>query len=108
MDLHSFAWVAGLSFTMGVLALLVFLNPEKSVNLLIVGIIGKDLCLFHVVFLCVQRPSLVLPAVRHLGCPLCGDLLSLLIQLLSPDIGRMNRGDILVGVDRERTNRALI
>src|SRR5438128_790173 len=45
-DLYSFAGVSGLSFTMGILALLVFLNPEKNVNLLTVGIIGKGIYAF--------------------------------------------------------------
>jgi hypothetical protein len=42
-DLASFAFVAGFSFTMGILAFLVFLDPERSRNLLIVGIFGKGI-----------------------------------------------------------------
>ncbi len=40
-DLFSFAAVAGFSFTVGVLALMVFLSPETNAPLLLVGAIGK-------------------------------------------------------------------
>jgi len=39
-DLYSFAFVCGFSFTVGVLAFMVFLAPEKTVALLVVGIVG--------------------------------------------------------------------
>jgi hypothetical protein len=108
-DLHSFAFVAGLSFTMGVLALLVFLNPEKNVSLLIVGIIGKGIyALFTFYFY-------VFAGLHWFYLPFgIWDALYVvvfflfLIQLLSPDLTRLNSGDILVGLDRERTNKALI
>jgi hypothetical protein len=40
-DLHAFALESVLSFTMGVVALLVFLNPARNRDLLKIGIIGK-------------------------------------------------------------------
>ncbi|MDH3231344.1 MAG: hypothetical protein OEN55_16250 [Alphaproteobacteria bacterium] len=43
VDLHYFVWMAGLSFTNGVLALLVFMDPEGSRSLLKVGIVGKGI-----------------------------------------------------------------
>ena len=42
-DLFSFTFVSGFSFTMGVLAFIIFMRPEKSLDLLVVGIIGKGL-----------------------------------------------------------------
>src|SRR5262245_14660144 len=42
-DLHSFAFVCGLSFTIGVLAFLVFLDPRKSTRLIVIAIVGKAL-----------------------------------------------------------------
>ena len=108
-DLHSFAFVAGLSFTMGVLALLVFLDPEKNVNLLIVGIIGKGIYAFFTFYFYVfgdlhwfYLPFGIWDALYVIIFFL------FLIQLLSPDLTALNRGDVFVGLDRERTNKALI
>jgi hypothetical protein len=109
LDLHSFAWVAGLSFTMGVLALLVFLNPERNVNLLIIGIVGKGIYAFFTLYFYVFKDLHWFYLLFGIWDALYVVIFFLfLIQLLAPDLGRLNRGDILVGLDRERTNKALI
>ena len=50
-DLFSFAFVCGFSFTVGVLAFMVFLAPEKTTPLLVVGIVGKAIYAFFTFFL---------------------------------------------------------
>lgn len=42
-DLHYFFWMSGLSFTNGVLAYYVFVNPDRNRDLLKVGIVGKGI-----------------------------------------------------------------
>lgn len=109
LDVYSFLFVAGFSFTMGVLAFLVFLDPDNSVDLLVVGFIGKGIYAFFT-FYCYVFQGLhwfylifgVWDAVY------CVIFLLFLIQLVSPDLTRVNHGDIFVGVDRPRTNRALM
>jgi len=109
LDLHSFAWVAGLSFTMGVLALLVFVNPEKNVNLLVIGIVGKGIYAFFTLYFYVFKDLHWFYLLFGVWDALYVVIFFLfLIQLLAPDLGRLNRGGILVGLDRERTNKALI
>ncbi len=107
-DLSSFTFVAGFSFTIGVLALLLFLNPEKNVNLLIVGIVGKGLYALATYYFFVFHEL-------HWFYLLFGvwDATYVVIfflflnQLVSPDLSELNRGDTNVGLDRERTNKAL-
>ncbi|MBI4965784.1 MAG: hypothetical protein HY913_21075 [Desulfomonile tiedjei] len=108
-DVYSFLFVAGFSFTMGLLAFLVFLNPEESVDLLIVGAVGKGIYAFFT-FYCYVFQGLhwfylifgVWDAVYTVI------FLLFLISLVTPDLARINEGDIFVGVDRPRTNKAII
>jgi hypothetical protein len=94
---------------MGVLAFLVFLNPEKNVNLLIVGIIGKALYAFFTFYFYVFKQLHWFYLLFGIWDALYVVIFFLfLIQLLSPDLAKLNRGDILVGLDRERTNKALV
>lgn len=107
-DIYSFAFVCGFSFTVGVLAFIVFLAPEKTVPLLAVGIVGKGIYAFFTFYFWSrgELPAFYLifgawDAVYTLIFFL------FLIRLVSPDLSVLNRGDILEGVDRRRTRKAL-
>lgn len=108
-DVYSFLFVAGFSFTMGVLAFLVFLDPDNSVDLLVVGTIGKGIYAFFTFYCYVfQHLHWFYLIFGVWDAVYCVIFLLFLIQLVSPDLTRVNRGDIFVGVDRPRTNRALM
>jgi hypothetical protein len=107
-DLYSFAFVCGFSFTVGVLAFIVFLAPEKTIPLLVVGIVGKALYAFfsfyfyyhgelHPFYMIFGWWDAVYTIIFFL----------FLIRLVSPDLTALNQGQILEGVDRPRTNKAL-
>ncbi len=108
-DVHSFLFVAGFSFTMGVLAFLIFLNPEKSVGLLIIGIVGKGVYAFFT-FYCYVFQDLhwfyLIFGVWDAAYTVI--FLLFLISLVSPDLSRLNEGDVYLGVNRPRTNKALV
>lgn len=108
-DVYSFAFVCGFSFTVGVLAFLVFLAPEKTIPLLVVGIVGKAIYAFftfyfwnhgqlHPFYLVFGGWDAVYTVIFFL----------FLIRLVSPDLTVLNQGNILDGVDRPRTNQALL
>lgn len=108
-DMFSFAFVCGFSFTVGVLAFMVFLAPETNAPLLVVGIVGKAIYAFFTFYF-----------RFHSGLPDFWMIFGVwdaaytvifflfLIRLLSPDLTVLNRGEILEGVDRPRTGKALL
>ena len=108
-DVHSFLFVASFSFTMGVLAFLIFLHPEKSVGLLIIGIVGKGVYAFFT-FYCYVFQDLhwfyLIFGVWDAAYTVI--FLLFLISLVSPDLSRLNEGDVYLGVNRPRTNKALV
>jgi hypothetical protein len=109
VDIANFAAVCGFSFTVGVLAFLVFLAPERTVPLLPVGIVAKatyamatfyfwsrgELHPFYLVF---GTWDAVYTVIFFL----------FLIRLVSPDLSVLNRGDILPAVNQPQTDRALL
>lgn len=109
VDMHSFAFVCGFSFTVGVLAFLVFLDPPKHVGLLVVAIVGKgiyagltafyfyehDLHWFYKVFGIWDAAYVVI-------------FFLFLIHLTSPDLAELNDGTIRTGVPQPRTKKALL
>src|SRR5262245_46278420 len=108
-DLHLFSFVSALSFTMGVGAYFVFKNPEKNLDLLKTGIVGKGLYAFftyyffvfhhiHWFFLLFGVWDFVFVIVFFLY----------LIQLESPELAQLQRGDIFAGSKRPRTGQALV
>jgi len=108
-DLYSFAFVCGFSFTVGVLAFMVFLAPEKTIPLLGVGIVGKAIYAFfsfyfyyrgelHPFYMIFGWWDAIYTIVFFL----------FLIRLVSPDLTPLNEGQTLEGVDRPRTNKALL
>lgn len=108
-DLYAFIAVAGFSFTMGILALLVFLNPEKNAPLLIVGIAGKgSYALITFYFQVFFGLHWFYAAFGVWDAAYTIIFFLFLIQLISPDLTALNEGDVFVGLDRPRTNRALL
>jgi hypothetical protein len=108
-DLASFSFVAGFSFTIGMLAFLVFLNPEKNVSLLLVGIIAKGIYAFFTFYFYVfggLHPFYLAFGIWDAIYVVIFFLF--LIQLLSQDLTYLNSGVILGGLDRARTNKALL
>ena len=88
----SFAFVAGFSFTAGILALLVFMNPEKNMNLLIVGIFGKGIYSFSPFIFMSFISSTGFISFLASGMPYSWwSSYSSLIQLVSPDLTRYNQ-----------------
>jgi hypothetical protein len=108
-DIANFAFVCGFSFTVGVLAFMVFLAPEKGVPLLIVGIVGKAIYAFFTFHFWMHgelHPFYLVFGVWD--AVYTGIFFLFLIRLVSPDLSVLNRGDILAGADRLRSNRALL
>jgi len=107
-DIYSFAFVCGFSFTVGVLAFMVFLMPERNAPLLVVGIVGKAIYAFFTFYFWFRgelHPFYLIFGVWDAVYTVIFFLF--LIRLLSPDLTALNRGDILDGVDRPRTSKAL-
>ena len=108
-DLYSFAFVCGFSFTVGVLAFIVFLAPEKSVPLLVVGMVGKAIYAFFTFYFWTHgqlHPFYLTFGVWDAVYTVIFFLY--LLGLVSPDLTELNRGTILDGVDRPRTAKALL
>ena len=108
-DPYLLASVAGLSFTSGLVALLIFLTPAHATSLLVVGIAGKGL--FALVTLGfhagegVSWPWLVFAGWDAVYVAI---FWLYLIRLLRPTLMRLNTGDVLAGGNRPRTKRALL
>jgi hypothetical protein len=94
---------------MGFGAFLIYLNPQRNLDLLKTGIVGKGLYAFftyyffifhklHWFFLIFGVWDFVFVIVFFLY----------LIQLESPDLAELQRGDIYAGLDRKRTGEALL
>jgi hypothetical protein len=108
-DMHSFVFESALSFTMGVGAYLVFRSPDRNVDLLKVGIVGKGLFAIttyyyfafgglHLFYLLFGIWDVLFVVIFFL----------FLIQLQSPDLGLLLRGDIFAGLPKRATRRALL
>jgi hypothetical protein len=107
-DLHAFALEAVLSFTMGVVALLVFMDPQRNLALLKIGIIGKgayglityyfyvvhEVHWFFLVFVVWDAVYVIIFFLYW-------------IQLESSDLLEMEQ-DVLAGIERKATRRALV
>ena len=108
-DLYSFACVSGFSFTIGVLAFMVFLNPEENASLLVVGAIGKAIYAFFTFYFRVFHGLhwfyLLFGAWDALFSVI---FLLFYMQLRSSDLERFNAGDILPGSDSRSTGKALL
>lgn len=108
-DLFSFAFVCGFSFTVGVLAFMVYLAPAKNAPLLVVGIVGKAIYAFFTFYFRFHSGLPDFYLIFGVWDAVYTVIFFLfLIRLLSPDLTPLNHGDILPGVDRPRTGKALL
>jgi hypothetical protein len=108
-DMFSFTFVSGFSFTVGVLAFMVFLDPEKNVNLLVVGTIGKAIySLFTFYFFYEEGLHWFYRVFGVWDGAFALIFLLFLIHLISADLAVFNDGVILPGVARAPTRRALL
>ncbi|NUP06478.1 MAG: hypothetical protein HOW73_10505 [Polyangiaceae bacterium] len=107
-DKFAFACVSGFSFTVGVLAYLVYRDPENGRGLLLVGAIGKGIyCLFTLYFFYTERIHWFY-LVFGIWDGVFAVVFSLfLIHLLSPKLARLHKAEVLPG-SGERTQRALV
>jgi hypothetical protein len=108
-DLHSFAFVCGFSFTIGVLAFLVFRDPRRNVNLLIVAIVGKGIYAALTAYFYYDHGLHWFYKVFGIWDAAYVVIFFLfLIHLNSPDLGELNQGTIRAGVPGQRTRKALL
>jgi hypothetical protein len=108
-DLYTFSSVLGFSFTSGVVALMIALQPAHAVSLLVVAIVGKALfaittLVFHV------RVGLDWPWLVFAGwdAAFVGVFWFYLIYLSRPELLVLNQGAIVSGSSRPRTRKALL
>jgi len=108
-DLFAFCGVASLSFTMGVAAFLVWQDPERNQAVLIAGMVGKGLfAFFSFYFYVLHNLHWFWLTFGVWDAVYTGIFFLFLIQLLSPDLTRLNTTDVFIGLDRPVTNRALL
>jgi hypothetical protein len=108
-DLHSFAFVCGFSFTVGVLAFLVYRDPRKNLGLIVIAIIGKGIYAALTAYFYFDQEL-------HWFYKLFGIwdgayvviLLLFLIHLTSGDLGELDAGAIRPGVPGPRPRKALL
>jgi hypothetical protein len=108
-DIFSFTFVCGFSFTAGVLALMVYRDPDGNKNLLPVGFIGKGIYAFLTFYFYYEaglhwfyRVFGVFDGVIALVYMLFW------LHLSAPDLARLSSGKIGAGLPRARTKRALL
>ena len=108
-DLFSFVFVSCFSFTVGVLAYLIFRNPQKSQNLLVVGCLGKAAYSAATAYFFYEQELHWFYRVFGVWDGVFAAVFLLfLIQLASADITRLNEGEVLPGLPRPATRRALM
>jgi len=108
-DLFSFTFVSGFSFTMGVLAFIIFMRPEKSLDLLVVGIIGKGLySLFTFYFFYEEGLHWFYRVFGVWDGAFAVIFFLFFIHIASDDISTLNTGAVLPGLDRKPTGKALL
>jgi len=108
-DLHSFAFVCGLSFTIGVLAFLVFLDPRRSTRLIVIAIVAKALYAMFTAYFYFEYQLHWFYTVFGIWDGVYVVILFLfLIHLSSADIGELDAGAIRPGVPGPRTRKALL
>jgi len=108
-DPFSFAAVSGFSFTVGVLAFMVFRAPEESLDLLVAGTIGKAIYALFTFYFVVEEHLHWFYGLFGLWDGVFAVIFLLfLIHLESSDISVLNTGRILPGLPRPRTGRALL
>jgi hypothetical protein len=108
-DPFSFTAVSGFSFTVGVLAYLVYRDPERNRGLLVVGAVGKGIyALVTFLFWFAGRLHPFYLAFGVWDAAFAVIFALFLLHLLSPDLTALNQGTVLTGNPRPGTRRALL
>jgi flavodoxin len=110
VDIFSFTFVCGFSFTAGVLAWIIYCDPEKNIPLVVAVIIGKGVyAAFTFYFYYMGELHWFYRVFGVWDSCYTVIFFLFLIHLLSPDLTRLNSGAILPGADpTPRTKKAVI
>jgi hypothetical protein len=110
VDIFSFTFVCGFSFTAGVLAWIIYRNPEDNIPLVVAVIIAKGVyAAFTFYFYYAGELHWFYRVFGVWDSVYTAIFFLFLIHLLSPDLTRLNRGTILASGDpTPRTRKALI
>jgi hypothetical protein len=108
-DLFSFFFVSGFSFTVGVMAFLIFRAPEKNLNLLVIAAVGKAIYSFFTFYFFFEEGLHWFYRVFGVWDGAFAVIFLLfIIHLSSSDLDPFSRGEILPGLNRPPTRRALL
>ncbi|MDC0676490.1 hypothetical protein [Sorangium atrum] len=109
IDVPSFAFVSGFSFTIGVLAFLIFRATQVSTDLLVTGIVAKSIySLFTFYFYTIGELHWLYRFFGIWDGVFALIFFFFLIYLVSPDLNVLNAGAILPGAERARGRSALL
>ncbi|WP_437901430.1 hypothetical protein [Sorangium sp. So ce124] len=109
IDVPSFAFVSGFSFTIGVLAFLIFRAAQVSTDLLVTGIVAKSIySLFTFYFYTIGELHWLYRFFGIWDGVFALIFFFFLIYLVSPDLNVLNAGAILPGAERARGRSALL
>lgn len=109
IDMHSFVFVNGFAFSIGMLAFLVYKNPEKNVNLLLIGFLAKFTYAFLVFYFYVFEGLSSFYTIFGIWDIIYSIIFLLFyIQLVSPDMTRFYEQDVFDGLKRKETKEALL
>ena len=98
LDPHYFVWMAGLSFANGLLAYYVYRDPQRSRDLLKVGIVGKGFFSLAAVYYYIFAGLHGFFLLMGLWDGVFAFIFALyLIQIQAPDLARMNDGEVWEG-----------
>lgn len=108
-DLQSFHFVCGFSFTVGILAFLVWRSPSTSTDLLVVAIIGKAIYAALTGYHHVEHDAHWFYKIFGIWDAAFVVIFFLwLVQLMSPDLGAFNAGTVKPGGGKKGNGRALL
>jgi len=109
VDIFSFTFVCGFSFAVGVMAWMIFRDPERSIRLVVAVIVGKGIyAAFTFYFYYAGELHWFYRVFGIWDSAYTFIFLFFLIHLQSPDLGELNTGAIRRGNDAARTKKALL
>jgi flavodoxin len=110
VDVFSFTFVCGFSFTVGILAWMIYRNPEDNLALIVAVILGKGVYAgFTFYFYYVGELHWFYRVFGVWDSCYAAIFFLFLIHLVSPDLTRLNRGEVLASGDpTPRTRKAVI
>ena len=108
-DRYMFATTTGFSFTVGILAFLVYRNPRQALGALIGCTVAKGLyAAITTYFFFFENLHWLFLLFGIFDAVYVVIFLLFLVQLVSPDLSRLYAEDVLPGLDRPATRKALL